>query len=108
MFDRAKAKTFNCTDCPVNLQRLRNCSGNGSPAKNELNDALYSRCPRAIHLEAYEERALVTIYAECRENKIYPAPGGPLDQTQFTLELFDYVDSLVNANREKMSKPSNP
>jgi hypothetical protein len=80
---------------------MRNCTGSGSPAKVFLNHQLYRRCPRAIFLENLEARYLVGLYFECRETRTYPAPGGPSEQTAFTMELFDFLDGIVGETRQK-------
>lgn len=83
------------------MQALRNCSGSGSPAKIELNNQIYRRCPRAIYLESVEARYLVNLYFDCREMKIYPAPGGPAEQTSFTIELFEFLNNIVAETQRK-------
>lgn len=102
--DPDKASQLECGKCSVQLQLLRNCDGKGTPAKIELNNNFYTRCPRAIFLESYLARYLTDLYAECRENKILPAPGSPSDQTQFTKELFDFLDNIVTKYRNQMNK----
>lgn len=77
------------------MQSLRNCSGNGSPAKLFLNNNFYSRCPRAIYLESNDARYLVSTYFDCKNMNTYPYPGGPSRQTAFTIELFNYLDSIT-------------
>ena len=102
--DPDKASTYQCSSCTVALQGLRNCSGKGTPAKIELNNNIYTRCPRAIFLESTTARYLTDLYSECRENRLMPAPGGPMEQTQFTKELFDFLDGLVAKYRTAMHK----
>lgn len=102
--DYEKANQLQCGTCDKKLQALRNCNGKGTPAKIELNNNLYSRCPRAISLESFEARYLVDLYSECRENKILPYPGGPGEQTAFTKELFDFLDNIVGKFRYNQHK----
>jgi hypothetical protein len=83
------------------MQALRNCSGKGTPAKVELNHQLYRRCPRAIYLESVEARFLVGLYFDCRQMNMYPVPGGPMEQTAFTIELFEFLDSIVAETQRK-------
>jgi hypothetical protein len=89
------------------MQALRNCNGRGRPARVELNHQIYQRCPRAIYLESVEARYLVSLYFDCRQTNTFPAPGGPLAQTAFTIELFEYLDSVV-AETQAKNQPQNP
>lgn len=102
--DPEKAAQLICGDCTGGLQRLRNCNGKGSPAKIDLNNRLYTRCPRAIYLESYEARYLWNLYVQCKETKCMPAPGAALSQTAFAVELFSYLDSLHNEHNAQLRK----
>ncbi len=86
------------------MQTLRNCSGTGTPAKIELNHNFYNRCPKAIYLENVEARALVNMYFDCKNMNMYPYPGGPMTQTAFTIELFNFLDNVVAESRQKNEK----
>lgn len=99
--DQKNASKFDCKGCNVGMQSLRNCSGNGSPAKIFLNHELYKRCPKAIYLEGSEARYLVNTYFDCKNMNMYPAPGGPTEQTAFTMELFNFIDGIVAESRRK-------
>jgi hypothetical protein len=88
------------------MQALRNCSGTGSPAKIILNHNFYKRCPKAIYLESVGARGLVSIYFDCKSMNMYPAPGGPLQQTTFTIELFNFLDNIVAESRRKDEEAS--
>lgn len=83
------------------MQALRNCTGRGSPAKNLINGELYKRCPRAISLESVAARYLVNLYFDCRDSKTFPAPGGPMAQTAFAMDLFNYLDGIVADTRRR-------
>lgn len=83
------------------MQALRNCSGRGTPAKNILNGELYRRCPRAISLESTAARYLVNLYFDCRNSNTHPAPGGPMAQTAFAVDLFNYLDGIVADTRRR-------
>jgi hypothetical protein len=69
----------------------------------EVNGQLYRRCPRATSLENFSARFLVNLYFDCRKRNCYPRPGGPLEQTAFTMDLFDYLDGLI-AEAERKSQ----
>lgn len=86
------------------MQTIRNCGGKGSPAKLFLNHNFYLRCPRATFLENYDARFLVSIYFDCKGMNMYPHPGGPLEQTGFTIELFNFLDGIVAESRDKNEK----
>lgn len=102
VLDPKKAKALDCGNCDARMQALRNCDGRGTPAKIELNGRLYRRCPRAIMLENMGARHLVNVFMDCRRMNIYPFPGGPLQQTMFTIELFDYLESLISEHQVKV------
>ena len=102
--DPEKAAALDCGTCNVKLQSLRNCSGTGTPAKVQLNNNIYVRCPRAMYLESITARHMVEVYAECRENKLLPSSGSISDQTQFTRELFNFLDNLVMKYRIAANK----
>lgn len=92
---------------------MRNCSGEGRPSKIILNNQLYARCPMATYLENPDARYYVNLYFDCRKLNTLPAEGGPLAQTAFVMELFDYLDGIVaetqernnNAARAEAAKP---
>lgn len=86
------------------MQKLRNCSGKGSPGKVELNSKFHPRCPRAVALESFDARYFVRLYFECRETNTYPFPGSITSQTAFCSELFDYLDGEVSNNRLRQYK----
>lgn len=86
------------------MQKLRNCSGKGTPAKIPLNYRIYDRCPKAIYLENLPARYLVNLYFDCKDMGDWPAPGGYMAQTAFTIELFEYIDGIVSETRVKMQK----
>lgn len=104
MLDGKKAAEFNCASCPAKEQALRNCSGKGTPAKIFINHNFYNRCPRAIYLESAAARHLVGVYFECRTTGNYPAPGAWGSQTQFTTELFNYLDNIRAESDRKRSE----
>lgn len=83
------------------MQVLRNCSGTGTPAKLFLNGNFYTRCPRATFLENTAARHLVSLYFDCKQMNMYPGPGSPLEQTGFTIELFNYLDGVVHETRQR-------
>jgi hypothetical protein len=101
VLENKKARTFDCQECDYNLQIQRNCNNQYSPAKIILNQNLYTQCPKSIISNNRELRYLVDTYFECRENKNYPIPGSIYNQTAFTVELFDFLDDIVNNYRNR-------
>lgn len=86
------------------MQKLRNCSGKGSPAKIFLNGRVYSRCPMAISLENLSARYLVNLFFRCRDMGQYPADGGPLAQTAFTVELFSFIKAELAEHEKRVAR----
>ena len=101
VLENEKARTFNCTECDYNLQFKRNCNNKYEPTKIILNQNLYQQCPKSLIVNHREERYLVDLYFECRENKNYPIAGSIYDQTAFTVELFDFIDGIVNIYKNR-------
>jgi hypothetical protein len=104
MLDHKRSSTFQCHTCDYKLAALRSCSTEKPSAKNHVNGKVYRRCPKALYMEAGEERALVELYMDCRESKTLPAQGNILQQTAFTKEVFDFLDGLVAVFREDQQK----
>lgn len=96
VLDNEKARTFNCQECDYQLQFKRNCGGKYEKSTIILNQEAYEQCPRSIITNQRELRYLVDMYFECRENKNYPIAGSIYNQTAFTVELFDFIDDIVN------------
>lgn len=101
VLDNNKANTFNCQECDYNLQFNRNCCNHYENTTIILNDKLYTQCPRSIIFNHREDRFLVDLYFECKENKCYPSPGTIMDQTAYVRDLFDFIDGIVNKYRAK-------
>jgi hypothetical protein len=89
------------------MQALRNCDGKGSPAKIELNGQLYRRCPRAISLENSWARHIVDVYMDCRRMNTFPVPGGPLVQTRYTIEFFDFMEGVLAEFQQNQQAKAN-
>lgn len=102
--DKDKAEKLNCTNCSVAEQALRNCSGKGSPAKVDLNGKIFTRCPKATFLEQLGIRNVVNAYFTCIKHEEYPSPGGMFEQTAWCAEVFEYLDLLVEKQRERNAK----
>ena len=60
-----------------------------------MNGRLYRQCPRGIYLKNLGARHLVSTFMDCRRLGMFPFPGGPGQQTSFTIELFDYLESIL-------------
>lgn len=102
VLDNDKARTFDCNTCDYNLQIKRNCNNQyQDKAKIVLNQEMYEQCPRSLITNQRELRYLVDMYFECRENKNYPEPGSIYNQTAFTVELFDFIDDIVNIYKNR-------
>jgi hypothetical protein len=52
-------------------------------------------------MENLGARYLVNMYFDCKEKNIYPFPGGPGQQTLFTIELFNLLDGIVADTRRR-------
>ncbi len=98
------ASRFSCGPCTATEQLLRNCSGKGKPAKIFLNGGLYTRCPRAIYLESRAEQFLVELYFSCKNMGGWPVSGGFLNQTAFTVQLFNYINGVVIETQNRQEK----
>lgn len=73
---------------------------------NILNNQVYTRCPRAIYLESTEARYLVNVYFSCLKSKTFPYPGSSVEQTAFTVELFDFLDEALAQHKVSQQKAS--
>lgn len=104
VLDNEHARTLDCSTCDYNLQYKRNCSGNYEPTVIKLNEKIYRQCPRSIIFNQRECRFLVDLYFECKDNKNWPYPGSVMNQTAFTVELFDFIESIVNTYRNRKQK----
>lgn len=102
--DPKSSMRFRCSECNVGLAKLRNCDGTGAPAKNFVNETIHEQCPRYISISDHEARFLVELYLECRESKTLPFPGSLMHQTSFTVELFEFLDMVIDKYRAKMQK----
>ncbi len=107
VLDNEKSRTFDCSTCDYNLQLNRNCSNYYTPTKIILNDNLYEQCPRSMIFNHRDDRFLVDLYFECKENKCYPNQGTIVDQTAYVKDLFDYIDGIVNKYRAKKLSEQN-
>lgn len=104
VLDYEKSRTFDCQTCDLSLQINRNCSDFYSKTTIKLNDQIYRQCPRSMVFNKREERYLVDLYFDCKESKIYPFAGSQHQQTAYCIELFDYIESIVNIKRIKQQK----
>ena len=102
-----KSRAYNCHECDINLQVKRNCNNQYDPAKIVLNNEFYEQCPKSLLLNQSEIKFLVNVYFECKELKRYPEPGTSLDQTGFTIELFSFIDEIVNNFNKRQSDKLN-
>jgi len=86
------------------LAKLRNCDGSHPPAKNFVNNHIHEQCPRYFYAFHHEAKFLVEVYLECRESKTLPAPGSLMDQTSFTIDLFNFLDMIIDEHRARIQK----
>lgn len=104
--DYEKAKELACKDCNPSMQALRNCSGRGRPAMIPLNNIIYERCPRATQLEAFDARYAVNLYFHCKEFHIFPFGGGPAMQTEYLMQVFEYIEDIIAETKLRKAKAS--
>ena len=105
--DTTKGNAFNCDSCSPQLQRLRNCTGDGPPGKNIVNGNHYPRCPRGMVLEASDLDHIVHLYGECRDHHTLPYGESPANQTLYSYQVFSYLDFLVGKHRKKQEEEHN-
>lgn len=101
MLDHKKGRAFNCEVCSAPMQKLRNCSGRGTPGKNLINGKVYARCPRATLLDSPAERYFVALFFESREHHVYPFSGGYAEQSSYFADVFSHLDDLRSKYMEK-------
>lgn len=97
--DYKKSRAFDCSTCDSGMQRLRNCGGQyGEKSKTPMvvNDRVYRKCPRSMAFGREMEQYLVNLYFDCRENKVMPTSHPLMHQTAYCIDLFNFLDSLVN------------
>lgn len=100
--DHKQSRNIKCESCDLGLQKLRNCGGRfNRPALIKINDEIYRECPRSITLGKYEFRYIVELYLDCRENKTWPNPGTMRNQTAYCVDVFQYIDGIINEKRSK-------
>jgi len=100
--DREKSKAFNCSTCDKGLQSLRNCGGiYRKKALIDVNGTIYRECPRSLAFNTYSEEYIMSLYFDCKENKVWPHSGSMNDQTAYCTELFNFLDGIVNNYRER-------
>ena len=88
------------------MAKLRNCNGSYAPAKNFVNNMIFAdECPRWTAMNAHEARFLVELYLDCRESKTLPFPGSIVQQTAFTVEVFEFLDGMrIDAENERIKE----
>lgn len=47
---------------------------------------------------------LAELYFSCRDQSVWPSPGGYLEQTAFTMQLFNFCSDIVEKTRERQAK----
>jgi len=65
-----------------------------------VNGQVYRVCPRSLTFPHTTSQHLAGVFFDCKENKAWPFPGGPTNQTAYCKEVFDYLDSIVTKFRE--------
>lgn len=100
--DSKKARQFNCSTCDAKTAYHRNCDGTlNQNAKNQFNGHIYTSCPKGLILREKELHFLVELYMDCRESGMLPYPGSMMDQTNFTKDLFHFLDGIMGEYRLK-------
>lgn len=47
---------------------------------------------------------MVDLYFSCRDQKLYPVIGSLYNQTEFTVQLFNFLDNIVSEFHSKLDK----
>jgi len=105
--DYKQAKALDCQTCDPGKMRLRNCNGAyGETSKSPIlvNGNVYRSCPRALVAQDWNLGYLVSLYFECRENKVNPFGQTLVSTTAFCKNVFDQMDSIVSNYREREHK----
>lgn len=101
--DHKQSRALSCSSCDSRLMKLRNCNNkfgkSGSPIL--LNGNVYEQCPRSIVVNEWELGYLVNLYFDCKETKKYPHAETLLNVTAFCLNVFNFMDGIVDAFKEK-------
>lgn len=101
--DYKQSRALSCSDCDSRLMKLRNCNNNfgksGSPIL--LNGNVYNQCPRSIVVNEWELGFLINLFFDCKESKKYPHSETLLGTTAFCLNVFNFMDLIVNNFKEK-------
>lgn len=99
--DYDRGRTFDCENCDVGTQKLRNCANRFKPKKIPLNDEVYEQCPRSLTFNKHSYDYLVTLYFNCRRDNTWPHGKSMIGETAFTKHLFDFCDEVTNKYRAK-------
>jgi len=103
--DHDRAKKFNCAECDIGLQSLRNCLGKYKDAKTMiLNDKPYKQCPRSMTFNQHKMNRLVSIYFNCRRDKVWPHNVDMSGSTAFCLDVFEHLDIMSQEFQRKLEK----
>ena len=95
--DYKQANKLSCQNCDLGLQKLRNCGGRYKrPAIIKVNGDIYRECPRSLTFNRHYESLVVSLYYDCRENKIWPYGKSMMQQTAYCKDLFEYLDGVVS------------
>lgn len=88
------------------MAKLRNCDGSyPDPAKNFVNKTVFPSCPRYVAMTDHEARFLVELYLDCRESKTLPFPGSIVQQTAFSVEVFEFLDGMrIDAENDRIKE----
>ena len=105
--DHKQAEALQCSTCDPSKMRLRNCNGaygEKSQSPMVVNGTVYRSCPRAIAAQDWQVGYLVSLYFECKENKVVPGGSSLMDSTAFCKEVFDQMGSIVSEYRIREQK----
>lgn len=102
--DNKQNKALDCSTCDPQKMKLRNCNGaygEKSQSPMLVNGNVYRSCPRAMVAGNWEVGYLISLYFECRENKVSPFGTSLATTTAFVKQTFDQMDTMVYDFRER-------
>lgn len=105
--DSKQSKALDCQTCDPMKMKIRNCNGAyGEKSQSPIlvNGNVYFSCPRAMVAQDWELGYLVSLFFECRENKVSPYGGTLANTTSFCKEVFSVMDEAVAKYREREQK----
>ena len=105
--DQPQNAKLDCASCDLGLQSLRNCGGNfreKSKSPIKVNEKIYWICPKSMTFNRRSESQMFDIYITCKDNNTFPYGVEPMKQTAYCLELFKFLDGVLNEYNARKDK----